>query len=182
MFTAAGGVKESQKPSQNTTSAKRKPEVDIDTPRVRPQAVDSVTIACGPRTHKFDVAADGTLLPSVDEVARAMGIVPDSDTLLYAGRYMADRQGNHFIVSQDILNAECTLTLSGNLDEVAPHDDPEDAKAGELAAYTSPYPKGTTNVFGTPHLNVHAHFTQCVLTRLTQNHIIRLVCRPLSDG
>ena len=158
MFTAAGGVKESQKPSQSTAGAKRKPEVDMDAPRVRPQAVDSVTISCGPRSQKFDVAANGALVLSVDEVARAMGIVPDSDTLLYAGRYMADRRGNHFIVSQDILNAECKLTLSGNMAEVAPEANAEDAKASELT-YPSPYPKGTTNEFGTPHLNVHTQFT-----------------------
>ena len=156
MFAEAGGVKVSQKSTKATTGDKRKAEQEMDPPVVRPQAVDTVNITCGLRTMKFDVTAHGALVLSVDELAQTMGVVADSDTLLFTGRYMADRRGNHFVVSQDVLSTECTFTLSGrkiaDADPMNPPGQPEDT-----VTYVSPLPKGTTNTFASAHLNVHTH-------------------------
>ena len=156
MFTAAGGEKLSQKTSKSSAGEKRKAEQDVEMPRVRPQAVDTVTITCGTQTMKFDVAANGSLVLSVDELAQTMGIVSNSDTLLFTGRCMADRQGNHFVISQDVLCTDCTFTLSGV--KVADADALKSPEAKDVSATcTSPLPKGTTNTFDTPHLKVQRH-------------------------
>ena len=87
MYTAAGGVKVHPRPSTQSSGSKRKSDPDVELPRVRPQTVDTVTITCGTRTMKFDVAANGVLVLSVDELAHTMGVIADTDVLLYTGRY-----------------------------------------------------------------------------------------------
>ena len=153
MFTAAGGSQIPMKKTSTPSRNKRKADPDVEEPRVRPQAVDSVTIACGTRNMKFDVADNGMLVQSVDDLARTMGVLADSDLLLFKGRYMADRQNNHFVISQDVLNTECTLTLTGRVDDDATNAIPPDAKDGSTT-YSSPLPEGTTNTFTTPHHDV----------------------------
>jgi hypothetical protein len=177
MYAAAGGAKIHPKSSSQSSGTKRKSDPDVEAPRVRPQTVDTITIKCGTRAMKFDVAANGVLVMSVDELAHAMGVTADADVLLYTGRYMADRQANHFVVSQDVLNTECALTLTGRVDPDAAEEKPPDANE-ETTTYKSPLPDGTANIFSKSHLNVNTHAQSDARTNV---HLI-LVYRRRSDG
>ena len=162
MFKDAGGIM-SPKPSKQRRNTKRQAQPDEDeAPPMRAQAMGSVNIKCGDVIQKFDVDEGGKLLKDVQELGQDMGIVGNADMLLFTGRYMADREDDHFVVSQDILNAECTLTLTGQAieDSPIPPNQPADVPK---ASYTAPYPDGMKNNFMLPHREVHTKSVSLIL-------------------
>ena len=82
-----------------------------------------------------------------------MGLIGNADMLLFTGRYMADREDGHFVVSQDILNAECTLTVTGQALESAASEQRPNVGV-PTTVYTPPYPDGTLNKFELPNREV----------------------------
>jgi hypothetical protein len=160
MFKDAGGIKSPSKAAKLRRSAKRRADSnDAEPPPMRAQAVDSVTIKCGEINMKFDVDEDGRLLKNVQELGQDMGIVGNADMLLFTGRYMADREDGHFVISHDILNAECILTLTGQ--EAEEHANAQnttsESQASETSSYVAPYPDGMENSFMLPNREVRAH-------------------------
>ena len=161
MFKDAGGIKSPSKSTKQQRNAKRRAAPDDDEqPHMRAQAIDAVSIKCGEVTMKFDVDEDGRLLKNVQELGHDMGIVGNADMLLFTGRYMADRDDGHFVISQDILNAECTLTLTGQAVEETPGPQ-NPAFDAATTSYTAPYPDGIENTFMLPHREVPRNTLRC---------------------
>ena len=102
---------------------------------------------------KFDVDEDGKLIKNVQELGEDMGLVGNADMLLFTGRYMADREDEHFVISQDILNAECTLTLTGQAVEGTAGAQSR-ASDSQSTPYKAPYPEGMENSFMLPNREV----------------------------
>ena len=153
MFSDAGGLKQPTKSANQRQSSKRKADtVDDEAPAMHAQAVDSISIKCGELVKKFEVDAVGRLLKDIRELGEEMGIVGNADMLLFTGRYMADRVDDHFVVSLDILNAECTLTLTGQSAEDSSVQN--QAKFIPKTSYIPPYPDGTENTFMDHHREV----------------------------
>jgi hypothetical protein len=153
MFKDSGGTTSPSKSGRKRKSTKMRTEDDNDAVHTRAEAVGTVTIKCGELIKKFDVDSDGKLIKNVLELGEDMGIAGNADMLLFTGRYMADRDDGHFVVSQDILNAECTLTVTGEALESAESE--RRANTGAPATvYTAPYPDGTPNNFVLPHREV----------------------------
>ena len=169
MFKDSGGTTSPSKNARKRKSTKMSAEDDNDEVPIRAEAVGTVTIKCGELVKKFDVDSDGKLIKNVHELGEDMGLIGNADMLLFTGRYMADRDDGHFVVSQDILNAECTLTVTGQaLESTESEQRPNTGVPASV--YTAPYPDGTPNNFVLPHREV---FTRTHRTRLPTRASIR---------
>ena len=156
MFRDSGGTTSPLKNARKRKTANMPANDDDDEVPIQAEAVGTVTIKCGEITKKFDVDADGKLIKNVHDLGKDMGLIGNADMLLFTGRYMADREDGHFVVSQDILNAECVLTVTGQAledSESAPRSD----DGVPSSVYTAPYPDGTPNKFVLPHREVITH-------------------------
>ena len=153
MFKDAGCITSPTKNGRKRKSTKLSADDDNEEVPIRAEAVGTVSIKCGELTKKFDVDADGKLIKNVHELGEDMGLIGNADMLLFTGRYMADREDGHFVVSQDILNAECTLTVTGQALETAESDQRPNIGV-PTTVYTPPYPDGTLNQFVLPNREV----------------------------
>ena len=159
MYADAGGEQIPRPSSKQKARTKRKADDIVEPPPMRTQAVDSVTIKCGDSTKIFDVDEDGLMLKDVDALGKDMGITADADMLLFAGRYLADRQDGCFLICQNIINAECPLTLTGKAVDGAVDEGVEIAPEMKTA-FTAPFPDETKNTYILPNREVHPKRTQ----------------------
>ena len=153
MFQDAGGITSPTKNVRKRKSTKLSADDDNEEVPIHAEAVGTVSIKCGELIKKFDVDADGKLIKNVHELGEDMGLIGNADMLLFTGRYMADREDGHFVVSQDILNAECTLTVTGQALESAASEQRPNVGV-PTTVYTPPYPDGTLNKFELPNREV----------------------------
>ena len=170
MFAEAGG--EDKRPKPKGKRKKSSTDTPADTGGIPTSAApaDSISITFGSCTKVFPVTVDGTMINTVTELCESMCVVPEPDVFLYLGRYLADLNNDHFVVSLDVINTEVTLKLAGRASE----PDPEVASSPIPQArpqFTSPYPAGQRNSFVLPHREVHNSHSYIVYTQHTLGSI-----------